>query len=127
VRVGIQHAGSPPDELSDGSVDIECQFGERSAIGIRADSDHDIRCHVDGKQSDPGQLTEPALELVSRHGGMSEARDDQSHARAGPWRTHERGSDGPNLQMRGSETLPLLRDTLQFRASRYACTPRKTR
>jgi hypothetical protein len=39
---------------------------------------------------------------------------------------HERGSDGPNLEERGSDTLPLLRDTLQFRASCDASTSRKT-
>ena len=76
----------------------------------------------------PFQVAEQsALELISRHGRVSEPGDDQPDTRAGAWQTHERGSDGPNLEMSGSETLPLLRDTLQFRASRNACTPRKTR
>ena len=127
ARIGIQQAGSPPDELSDRPIDVDSQVCERRAIGFWADANHHIGRHVEWEQPDPGELTESPFELISRHGRVTEPRDDQPDTRAGAWRTRERGSDGPNLQVRGSETLPLLRDTLQFRASRYACTPRKTR
>jgi hypothetical protein len=127
LRIGAGKARSPADELNDRSIDIGPKLGERCTIGIGADPDHDVSCHIEWEQPNPGQFTESPLQLIARHGRVSEPRDDQPDTRAGGWRTHERGSDGPNLQMRGSETLPLLRDTLQFRASRYACTPRKPR
>jgi hypothetical protein len=127
VGIGVHQTGSPANELNDRTFDIDSQLCERRAIGIWADPDHHVRSHVEWKQSNPGKFTESALELISRHGRVPEPRDDQPDTCAGAWRTHERGSDGPNLQVRGSETLPLLRDTLQFRASRNACTPRKTR
>jgi len=37
----------------------------------------------------------------------------------------ERGSDDPDIEMTGPNTLPLSRDALQVRASRDACMARK--
>ena len=39
-------------------------------------------------------------------------RDDQADASSLSGRTNERGNDDPNLEQRGPDTLPLLRDTL---------------
>jgi hypothetical protein len=52
--------------------------------------------------------------------------DDQPDASSFSYRKHVRGSDDPNLEQRGSDTLPLFRDTLQIRASCDARTSRKT-
>ena len=57
---------------------------------------------------------------------MVKARDDQPDTSSFPCRKHVRGSDDPNLEQCGSDTLPLLRDTLQLRASCDARTSRKS-
>jgi hypothetical protein len=121
----IRYGRSPADELNDGPIDVDAEVGEGRAIGIWTNTDDHVSRDVGRKQSNSGELSKSSLQLVPRHGRMAEPWNDQPDACARPWRTHERGSGGPNLKVRGSETLPLLRDTLQFRASRDACTPRK--
>jgi len=54
-----------------------------------------------------------------------ESGDDQSDARSLSRRKRERGSNDPDLEQTGPDTLPLLRDTLKLRASRDPCTSRK--
>jgi len=37
----------------------------------------------------------------------------------------ERGSDDPDIEVSGPDTLPLSRDALQLRTPRDSCLPRK--
>jgi hypothetical protein len=116
---------TPADELNDGLVDLQGKIRKCCPIRIGANTDDDVRRDVRYEEPRPRQLSESALESIPHHRGLAESRYDQANSRSFACRRHERGSDGPNLEMSGSETLPLLRDTLQFRAPRDACTPRK--
>jgi hypothetical protein len=58
------------------------------------------------------QLTEPALEPIPGHGGVLESGDDEADPRLRAYRTRERGSGSPDLEMRGPNALPLSRDAL---------------
>jgi hypothetical protein len=116
---------SPTNELDDRSIDVQREVREGCPVRIRTDADDDLRRDARGEDAGTGQFTQPTLELVAQHRGVAEPRNDQPDSSSESRRRHERGSDGPNLEMSGSETLPLLRDTLQFRASRDPCTPRK--
>jgi len=119
--------GAPPSQqLPERPVDVGSQVGEGRAIGLDANPDDDVGREVGREKSRSGELAQSPFDAVSGHGRVPVARHDQPNSRRRSWRMHQRGSDGPNLEERGSDTLPLLRDTLQFRASCDASTSRKT-
>ena len=74
---------------------------------------------------DPYDFAEPAFHTIAIHAGVRVLRHDD----AGPGMT-QKGSDVPNLDMRGSDSLPLQADRLerafprQPKAARKAATVR---
>jgi hypothetical protein len=116
---------APADELSDYPVHLESELLEGDPICVRPDADDDVGRDGHREQAQSGELSESPLQSIPHDCRLSKARNDQPDTCPFAFGKHERGSDGPNLEMSGSETLPLLRDTLQFRASRDAYTPRK--
>ena len=118
--------GAPPlEQLPQRPVDVSGQCGKGRAVCLGTDPDHDVRRDVGREEPRPGELAQPALHTVPGYGGVTVARYDQPDPCSRAWQMRERGSDGPNLEERGSDTLPLLRDTLQFRASCNASASRK--
>jgi hypothetical protein len=106
-------------KLSDDSVDVGRQLRERCAIRFGTRSNHDVRPETKWENARPRQLAESALQSVSSDRGLTMPRYDQSDPAVffHRSRTHERGSRHPNLEHAGSETFPLLRDSMQVRAS----------
>jgi hypothetical protein len=96
-RLDFRHAGSPPDELDDGSIDVGAEIRESGTICIRPNTDHYVRRHVEWDESNSRELAEAAFELIPRHCGVTVARDDEPDTCTATSRTHERGSDCPNL------------------------------
>jgi hypothetical protein len=96
-RVDFGHVGSPPDELDDGPIHIGAEIREGGAICIRPDTDHDVRRHIEWNEAHSGELAQAAFELIPRHCGVTVPRDDEPDTCAATRRTHERGSDCPNL------------------------------
>jgi hypothetical protein len=105
-------AGSPVDELCDHAVDVCGERHEWSAIRFRTDPDDDVGGDARRQDARSGELPKPALDAISSHRGLPKPGNDQADTRSGPAWMHERGSGGPNLEERGSDTLPLCRDTL---------------
>jgi hypothetical protein len=99
-------------QLDDHSLDVGRERGERCTIRLGPNSDDQIGRDVCRKKPRSGQLTQPPLDAIPRYSRVSKSRDDQTDPGSCPNWMHERGSDGPNLEERGSDTLPLLRDTL---------------
>ena len=68
----------------------------------------------------PYDFVQAALHPIPLHGGVFVAGDDHP----GP-RTTEKGSDIPNLEMHGSESLPLLAYPFKLSRSRQPTGARK--
>lgn len=124
-RISLGLVSSPSQELRHHLVDVRSERAKAGSVGFGSNPDDDIRGDVRGKDSSSRKLSKASLDSVSGYGRVSEAGNDEADARPRPRRMHERGSADPNLEERGSDTLPLLRDTLQFRASCDARTSRK--
>ena len=99
-------------ELHENTIDIRGQGREGRVIGLRPDSNHDVGSYISREKTRSRQLTQATFYPVPRHCRLSEARNDQPDTSSWTFLKHERGSDDPNLEVRGSDTLPLLRDTL---------------
>ena len=125
-RLGSCRRGIPPVELERSPDQNRQQLWKGCAIRFGADPDHDVSWHIEWQKSRSRQLSEAALDTVARNRRLAKPRNDQTDTRLCPGRKHERGSDDPNLEKDGSDALPLLRDTLQLRASCDACTSRKS-
>ena len=111
-------------------IDVGRQLLEVCVVRLRFRSYHDIIRKCRWKEPQSNQLSYAPLEPVARHGAVSVARHDQSHARARnryarSRRMRERGSDDPDIEMSGPNALPLSRDALQLRTPRDPCMPRK--
>jgi hypothetical protein len=81
-------------------------------IGLGTDPDDHVASDIGWEQSDSRQLSQASLDTIPRYRRLLIPRDDEPDACSGSSRKYERGSDHPNLEQRGSDTLPLLRDTL---------------
>ena len=119
TRVDVERKGSrlgflgpPLLELHDHPVDVRGKRSEGRAVSVGADPDDDVGRNVGWQDSRSGELPQATLDTVSRDGRLPKARNDQPDTRARSGWMHERGSDDPNLEERGSDTLPLLPDTL---------------
>ena len=73
-----------------------------------------------GQQLDAHDLAQPALEPVTIDSGMLMKRHDDSDARRA-----KRGSEDPDIEMRGPNSLPLSNDGLYVQAPRQFIAPRK--
>ena len=124
ARLGL--GGSPSLKLCDHAVHVGGKRGKARFVCFRANPDDDGRRNIDWQDPRSRELAQPTLDPIPSYRRMPKSRNDQTDPRPGPGRTRERGSDGPNLEERGSDTLPLLRDKLQFHASCDARTSRKS-
>ena len=105
-------AGAPPFQLHGDPIDVRGKRGKGRSVGFGADPDDHI--HRDAYRQEPRsrELSQAAFHPIARYGRLSKARDDQADPSVRPRWKHERGSADPNLEERGSDTLPLLRDSL---------------
>ena len=124
-RLSLGLVRSPSEELRHHMVDVRSERAKACSVCFGSSPDDHIHSDVRGQDSSSRKLSKAPLDSISGYGRVPEAGNDQADARPGPGRMHERGSGDPNLEERGSDTLPLLRDALQFRASCDASTSRK--
>lgn len=117
--------GRPARQLFDRSIDVVGELVEARVVRLGSNAKDQVGREVRRQESHSAQLTEPALEAVSGNGGMLEAGHDQADARSRSRWTRERGSDDPDLDMRGSDALPLSRDALNLRTPRNPGMSRK--
>ena len=75
-----------------------------------------------GKQLEPYQLAQPALETVSIDGGVLMTRHDDSDARRS-----KRGSEDPDIEMHGPNSLPLSNDGLDVDTPRQPVATRESK
>jgi hypothetical protein len=122
-RSGI--VGSPCNQLCHCPIDVGSERRKCCPIGLRTDPNDDVGGNIGWKQARPGEFSQAAFHSVASYRRLMKSWDDQPDASSFSYRKHVRGSDDPNLEQRGSDTLPLLRNTLQIRASCDARTSRK--
>jgi hypothetical protein len=123
-RFGVR--GSPDGQPGKDAVDIGSECREGCPICVWTDPDDDVGSYVGWQEARSGKLSQAALHAVPGDCRLTESWNDQPNASSRSRGKHERGSDDPNLEQRGSDTLPLLRDALELRASCDACTSRKS-
>ena len=116
---------SPSHQLGKYATDIHVECCEGRAICLRTNPNDDLSREVSWQQTCPRELSQTTFDSIACDRRVMKSWDDQADTRPGSRRKHERGSDDPDLEQCGPNTLPLLRDTLQFRAACNACTPRK--
>ncbi len=109
-RLGL--AGTPLLKLHDHPVDVRGKQGEGRSVGFGPDPDDDVGREIGRQDPRSRKLPQATFDSISRYGRLPKPRDDQPDARPRAGRMHERGSDGPNLEERGSDSLPLFPDTL---------------
>ncbi|HET7189025.1 MAG TPA: hypothetical protein VFI52_12775 [Gemmatimonadaceae bacterium] len=98
---------------------------ETRVVGLGPNAKDQISREIGRQETHSAQLSQPALEAVACNRGLLEPGHDQADACFRSGRTRERGSDDPDLDMRGSDALPLSRDALNLRAPRNSCISRK--
>jgi hypothetical protein len=81
-------------------------------IRLWTNANHDIGSYISRKETRPRQLPQTAFYAVASNRRLAEPRNDQPDTSPRALWKYQRGSDDPNLEQRGSDTLPLLRDTL---------------
>ena len=96
------------------TTDINCQLLEGRAIGLRTNSQHDTHRQASGQDLLSHEFPKTSFYQVARYRGMLEPWNDDSYARAVQCmiEMRKRGNGHPNLDMRGSNALPLLSDAL---------------
>ena len=111
-------------ETSCDSAEIGLQRSELGAICVaRRAYGHVERggsCSERWKQLDPHELAKPPFETVSIHGGMLMTRHHDPNARRG-----KRGSEDPDIEVHGPNSLPLSNDSLNVLAPRQSLPTRK--
>ena len=102
-------------------VEAQPVEGERVCVGACANGQIDrwlsSQCW---QQFRPHQLAQATLEPVAIHGRLMMTRDDD-----GDTRMSERGSDYPDIEVPGPDSLPLSNDSLNLGASRQPARTRK--
>ena len=81
-------------------------------IRLWTNPNHDIGSYISRKETRPRQFPQAALYAVASNRRLAEPRNDQPDTSSGARWKYQRGSEDPNLEQRGSDTLPLLRDAL---------------
>jgi len=117
---------SPVEQVHEYAIDIGRQSCKGCTIRLRPDPDHDVDSYIGGQEACSRQFSQAALYLVASNCGLAKPRNDQPDTSPCAHGKYERGSDDPNLEYRGSNTLPLFRDVLKLRASGNARTSRKS-
>jgi hypothetical protein len=108
-------------------VDVLAQRVERGAVRFTPRANGDISRTVTSgraqgrKQLESRELLQTALESVAVDGGVLMARHDNPNTR-----NAERGSEDPDIEIRGPNSLPLSNDALNIEAPRQPVATRKT-
>jgi hypothetical protein len=84
------------------------KFRNIGAVRRRKRPYHDIDPWQGRKHVEPYDFAKPAFHPVAIDGGVRVSRHDDAR----PWMT-QKGSDVPNLEMRGSDSLPLQADRFE--------------
>ena len=99
------------------------QLFERELVGGRAHMEHEIDRRSSGKDSRTHDLPQTALETIAVDRGPPVLR----HHQPGTWVSGVRkGSNYPNVEMFGAESLPCSCDLAKLGATRDAMTTRKS-
>ena len=98
------------------------QLVERDTIGGWSCVNHDVEWRCAGKQQHSAKLTKPSFQTISIDGGSAVFRDDETDTSVLETR---KGSDSPNIEVFGSESLPCSCDAAQMRATRDAASALK--
>jgi hypothetical protein len=93
---------------------------ERCLIGSTLCFDYGIEGLQSSKNLRPYDLPQPAFESIARNGCVAVLRNDESDTRM-----TQRGSENPDLEMLGPNTLPLSPYLLNVRALREPMAPRE--
>ncbi len=88
---------------------LRAQVFNRNAVRRRQCAHNNIHDGQDREHVDPYDFAEPSFHEVAIHGGTPVAR----HNDADPWGT-QKGSDPPNLELRGSDSLPFFAYRLEL-------------
>ena len=108
-------------QLSRGALNVALERAERRRIRLAACPDHKIDRRGRRQEARAHQFAQAALQSIAVDRRLRVTRYDQADAGV-----IERGSDGPNVQVRGSDSLPLSRNTLKLCPARQSMAPRKT-
>jgi hypothetical protein len=103
---------SPGHELGKYPTDICIERREGRAICLRTNPNDDLSGEIGWQQTRPRELSQTTFDPIPCDRRLMKPWDDQPDTGPGSGRKHERGSDDPDLEQRGPNTLPLLRDTL---------------
>ena len=93
---------------------------ERSLVGIPLRLDYGIEGLQGSKDLCPHDLPKPALESITRNGGVTVFRNDEPNARM-----TQRGSEDSDLEMLGPNSLSLSPYLLNVRTLREPMAPRE--
>ena len=83
---------------------------------------HDIEWWRVRKHQRSAEFTKPSFQTISIDGGFAVFRDDETDTSMLETR---KGSDSPNIEVFGSESLPYSCDAAQMRATRNAASALK--
>ena len=106
--------------LDDGELDLCRQLIERRAVGVGPGEDHHVHWAGLGKESYPCDLAQAPAQEIPAHDRFLVERDDDADTRV-----RQKGSEGPNLEVLGSDSLPCPANVLQLPPARDAMTPRE--
>ena len=99
---------------------VLAKFRVRGAVGGRQGAHDDLHSRQQWKYLKPYDFAKAPFQPISLHRTVRVAGHDESHARG-----MQKGSDVPNLEVRGSESLPLLAYPLELSPSRQPSGARK--
>jgi hypothetical protein len=127
VRCGARGAGvarvAGHSVLNRANVGAERVERRVVCIVTRADRHVDGRALAQrGQEFDAHDFAQPALETVAIDGGVLMTRHHDPDARRA-----ERGSEDPDIEMHGPDSLPLSNDGLYVRAPRQLVATRKSK
>ena len=113
---------SPRVLLRDGHAFFQLvgKYIERGLVGIPLRFDYGIEGPQGSKDLCPHDLPEPALETITRNGGVTVFRNDEPDTRM-----TQRGSEDSDLEMLGPNSLPLSPYLLNVRTLREPMAPRE--
>jgi len=98
---------------------------ERGAVGLVPRANRYVERRLapkGGQQLQADEFAEPSLETVAIHGGVLMARHHDSDTRRS-----ERGSEDPDIEMHGPNSLPLSNDGLDVDTPRQSVATRESK
>jgi hypothetical protein len=117
----------PALEISHCLVDVGRKRFETCRVRIWPNAQHGPHGEARWEHPQARQLAQLPFQAIASDGRMLEPGNDEANAHSLPdtFRTCERGSGYPDLDVLGPNALPLSRDALNLRTPRYSCCSRK--